>query len=123
MLDRAKKYPRKGWAGLGDCTGVGEALRSCPLKGTREGGLHLSGWKSVPKDTGPLLEGVYREPLVHIELITLSQGAASGGPVQPNSPLQALDGARIAGPRTPCALREFSHYLFMTVNLSIKSYF
>lgn len=73
MLGRARKYPQKGWAGPGwlQQRQESEGLRSGPLKVPRRG--PTSFWVVVClQGHRPQLGGIYREPLVHIELVALS---------------------------------------------------
>lgn len=71
-----------------------EVLRSCPLK-VPEKGLHVSLNKCLSPRTQDSVPGSYREPLVHIELVTRSQDAASGGPLARFSPCRAWTGTAL----------------------------
>lgn len=81
-------------------------VRSCPLKILEEG-LHISGWKSVPKDTGPNWRGSTASPWFTLnELPCPRILPAVDAPAGPGR-------GRLASPRMLCTLGEFSHYLFM----------
>lgn len=70
----------------------------------------------------PQLGEIYREPLVHIELVALSQDAASGGPPAKLTPARP---GRAELPAQGCHVHwgNFTLPIYENVSLSIKSIF